>query len=520
MAGQPRMVAGRSLARRQPARRGSRERRVTEPYVCAAAEMVDLVIRRARTARERNRSAGRDEPVPLARCSPPHWCRRPGWRVPWLQRAVGQTDDLTGFALAGNKARKLERLIGAAHAASADTLVTGGGPASNFCAAAAAAARVAGMRCMLVLYGDELHPHPNLAFARWHGADVRFTGDPDRTSVDAALDRVAAEVRSRGGRPYLVPRGGASVDGAAAYVEAGDELARQLDVARARPITMLVAAGPAAPPRPRCGRRRSRRPWRVVAAAVSRPPGETATRVLTLAQGIAERLGLQPANVSDVDVRDARGPGYGIPSEEGEQATQLAAATEGLLLDPVFTAKALGLLLAAQELPGPVVFWHTGGQVAALAHLVRTLPRGDGDMSRVRGPPRKHRRPSWLTPDSRSRSPMPRCCTAGWGSPIWRTCSTCAPARSYPTNRCAPCCALPSSLCGSRRRSSRTIPRSARSTTAANAGSSSCWATTPAGCMRAGPAARPHGSRCGSLCAPKWPNSPRMPPGSLPLSRP
>ena len=71
----------------------------------------------------------------------------------WVKR-----DDLTGFALAGNKARKLERLIGAAHAASADTLVTGGGPASNFCAAAAAAARVAGMGCMLMLYGDELHP--------------------------------------------------------------------------------------------------------------------------------------------------------------------------------------------------------------------------------------------------------------------------------------------------------------------------------------------------------------------------
>ena len=284
----------------------------------------------------------------------------------WLKR-----DDLTGFVVAGNKARKLERLVAAAVAAGADTLVTGGGPASNYCAAAAAAARVAGLRCLLVLYGDPpAAVHANLALAQWHGAEVQFTSDPNRSSVDAALDQVAAETRTSGGRPYVVPRGGASIEGAAAYADAGAELAHQLEAVSVRPETVLVAAGSGGTAAGLVADTAAAdRPWRIVAAAVSRPPQETATRVLQLAQGVAQLLSLRPAATLDVDVQDMRGPGYGIPSDEGEQATRLAAETEGLLLDPVFTAKALALLMTRPELPGPVVFWHTGGQVAALTHV-------------------------------------------------------------------------------------------------------------------------------------------------------
>jgi len=305
--------------------------------------------------------------------------------APRLARALGcaldtelwvKRDDLTGFLLAGNKARQLERLVAAALAVGADTLVTGGGPASNFCAAAAAAARVAGLRCVLVLYGDAgCRAHPNLALARWHRAEVRFTGDADRASVDPVLTQVAGEVRSGGGRPYVVPRGGASVVGAAAYVDAGEELAQQLDVLGVRPATVLVAAGSGGTAAGLVASARAGgRPWRVVAAAVSRSPEETAARVLRLAQEAAEWLGLPSPTAEDIDVRDARGPGYGVPSAEGEQAAQLAATTEGLLLDPVFSAKALGVLLTARDLAPPVVFWHTGGQVAALAHLAAVSP--------------------------------------------------------------------------------------------------------------------------------------------------
>jgi D-cysteine desulfhydrase len=284
----------------------------------------------------------------------------------WVKR-----DDLTGFMLAGNKARPLERLVAQALATGADTLVTGGGPASNYCAAAAAGARLAGLRCVIVLYGEEGAPiHPNLALVRWHGAEVRFTGNPDRSSVDAVLEQVAGQVRARGGRPYVVPRGGATVVGALAYVDAGQELADQLAAVGARPATVLVAAGSGGTAAGLVALAAGgRHPWRVVAAAVSRSPEVTATRVLELARAAAYHRGLHRPADADVDVRDARGPGYGLASAEGERAAELAAATEGLLLDPVFSAKALGTLLADRQLPGPVVFWHTGGHAAALAHL-------------------------------------------------------------------------------------------------------------------------------------------------------
>jgi D-cysteine desulfhydrase len=309
-------------------------------------------------------------------------------QAPRLARAIGcaelwvKRDDLTGFVLAGNKARQLERLVADALAVGADTLVTGGGAGSNYCAGTAAAARVAGLRSVLVLYGDpastterDTHPHPNLALARWHGAEIRFTGVADRASVDPVLDQVAAEVRAGGGRPYLVPRGGASVVGTLAYLDAARELAAQLETVGVRPATVLVAAGSGGTAAGLvAGAAADGNPWHVLAAAVSRPPAETAQRMLRLAELAAERLGLPPATAADIEVTDARGPGYGIPSAAGERAAELAGSTEGLLLDPVFSAKALGVLLDRPAPPGPIVFWHTGGQAAALGHLAAMTP--------------------------------------------------------------------------------------------------------------------------------------------------
>jgi D-cysteine desulfhydrase len=117
------------------------------------------------------------------------------------------------------------------------------------------------------------------------------------------------------------------------------------------------------------------RPVRVAGAAVSRPVEETAARVLHLAGEGAALLGVAAPPASAVEVHDARGPGYGLASPDGERAASLAAAHEGLVLDPVFTAKALGLLpglLAGAG--GPVLFWHTGGVAVALA------PAAGGDL--------------------------------------------------------------------------------------------------------------------------------------------
>lgn len=302
-------------------------------------------------------------------------------RAERLERALGapplyvKRDDLTGFVLAGNKARQLELLVGDALGRGCDTLVTGGGPGSNFCQAASAAARVAGLGCLLVMYGDEpAWPHPNLALARAFGAEVRFTGRPERESVDPALDEAAAKLEADGRRPHLVPRGGATGVGAASYALASDELAAQLAAHGVEPQLVLVASGSGGTQAGLvAGAVAEGHPWRVAGASVSRPVAACAEQVLGLARAAAALLGRPAAEARHVEVWDARGPGYGIPSREGERAARLAAETEGFLLDQVFTAKALALLprLVEGGARGPVVFWHTGGAPGALAHLLQ-----------------------------------------------------------------------------------------------------------------------------------------------------
>ncbi len=302
-----------------------------------------------------------------------------------LERALAsppiyvKRDDLTGFALTGNKARKLEYLIADALAGGCDVLVTGGGPGSNHCRAAAAAARVAGLACSLVMYGREPQPIPvNLGMIRGFGAEVRFTGDPDRGSVDAWLDRTAASLRADGRNPYVVPRGGATPLGAVGYARAVEELGAQLAAAGIEPAVLVVATGS-------CGTQAglvsgvvaAGRAWRVVGASVSRPVEECRRRVLDLSRGCASLLGTAAPEERHVEVVDARGPGYGTPSPEGEEAARLAADTEGLLLDPVFTAKGMAVLvrMAREGLGGPAVFLHTGGVVAAVQRHITSDER-------------------------------------------------------------------------------------------------------------------------------------------------
>ena len=298
--------------------------------------------------------------------------------APRLARALGirslhvKRDDLTGFAVAGNKARKLEFLLGDALERGSDVLLTGGGAGSNFCAAAAAAARVAGLACMLVLYGTEpAGPPPvNLALARAWGARIRFTGPADRSSVDRGLAETAAELRLAGRRVYVVPRGGATALGALGYAHAAAELLRQIGEAGLQAPVVVVATGSGGT---QAGLAAGLRGTgiRVVGASVSRPVVEARTRVASLAAGCAALLGGPAPGDGLVEVADARGPGYGVASEAGARAAHLAAETEGLLLDHVFTAKALGLaetLFRSKE--DAVVFVHTGGIATSLAALV------------------------------------------------------------------------------------------------------------------------------------------------------
>ena len=288
-------------------------------------------------------------------------------------------DDLTGFAFAGNKARPLEFLLADAIAENADTLVTGGAPGSNFCTAAAAAAQRAGMGCELVIAGQPGDLGPNLALARSWGAAVRWTGVPERDSVDTGLPAAAAELGARGRRPYLIPRGGATGRGAVGYALAAVEVREQLAALGAERVVVAAGSGGTLAGLV-AGNVLMGRPFRLIGGSVSRPAEETAGRVRALAQAclvLLARSGLpglpgrdtvsgDDIGLQDVVVADARGPGHGLASPEGTAAAEQAMRTEGLMVDPVYTAKALALVSRHAD-GGDVVFWHTGGQLDVVA---------------------------------------------------------------------------------------------------------------------------------------------------------
>ncbi len=303
--------------------------------------------------------------------------------TPALAEALGlagqlfvKRDDLTGFALAGNKARQLEMLIGEARSCDADVIVTGGSVGSNFVAAAAAAATQAGLRCVLVIAGPPRSraAHPNLAAALTWGAEVRFTGDPHRGSVDALLPAVARELETTGAAVYLVPRGGANATGAVGYRLAADELAEQIDGRFPDPPVVVVATGSGGTQAGLVAGSVARgRPFRVAGASVSRPVDEVTERVLGLAREVAVRCDEPLASASDVYVVDARGPGHALPSAAGVAAAETALRTAGLVLDPVYTAKALAALPGLVG-PAPAVFWYTGGIADAIVQMQEEEP--------------------------------------------------------------------------------------------------------------------------------------------------
>jgi D-cysteine desulfhydrase len=278
----------------------------------------------------------------------------------WLKR-----DDLTGLGLGGNKVRGLEYLLADAQRRGCDTLVTGGGAQSNWAMLAALAARTRGLDTVLVCYGDPVPPTGNMLLADMIGAAIRFTGDPDRASVDRGVDEVAAALEAAGHRAYPLGRGGATGVGALGYVAASLELAVQLRDLDLAPAELWLAVGSCGTMAGlRAGAEWLRLGYELVGVTVSRPVWECAARIDRIADEAADLITGPPAGACPVIVGGFIGPGYGLRSEEGDAAARLVARTEGVFLDPVFAAKAMaGLLAAVKEgtVTGPVVFLVSGG---------------------------------------------------------------------------------------------------------------------------------------------------------------
>ena len=290
--------------------------------------------------------------------------------APRLSRELGarillKRDDLAGVGLGGNKLRGLEYIVADALGQRCDCLVTGGGPQSNWTMLAALACLRHDIEPHVVCYGTSAASEGNMRLHRWLGVDVRFTGVPDRSSVDAGIEATAAELRASGRRPYVTPRGGATALGSLGYVRASIELADQLSGLGEQPSAVWTATGS-------CGTQAglvagaalTGAPHAVVGVTVSRPVAEAAGRVRALAAGAMSLLAAGPPVTPPVVLDGWIGPGYGVPSPEGAAAARLVAASEGVFLDPVFGAKAMAALIArcrAGPVRGPQVFLVSGG---------------------------------------------------------------------------------------------------------------------------------------------------------------
>ena len=276
-------------------------------------------------------------------------------------------DDLTGLAGGGNKARKLDLLCADAIASGADTLVTGGGKQSNHVRMTAAAARVLDLQCTVVLAADTpvepSEPTGNVVLDELFGPEIVWAGPIDYFPLEERIVAEAERLTQEGRRPYTIPLGGASTIGAMAYALAVDELLTQVD-----DVDLVVVAdgsgGTHAGLAAGFGDHR-----RVLGVDVgTRPNLDDAVPALAVA--VARELGRPVPSGPVLIDHDRFGGGYGEPTDSCLEALVLTARLEGIVLDPVYSGKAMAGLIAAvrEDRVDPaaerVVFLHTGGMPA------------------------------------------------------------------------------------------------------------------------------------------------------------
>jgi len=287
-------------------------------------------------------------------------------------RLLVKRDDCTGLALGGNKARKLEHLCAEALAAGCDTLVTGGGAQSNHVRMTVAAANRMGLACHVAVATDPpasagASPGGNLLLDAVLGAGMHFVGPCDYYELEDAIDALGKALVGDGHRPFVMPIGGASVTGVCAYADATDELRAQpggneidwvvvADGSGGTHAGLLAGFGDDV---------------QVLGVDVGTRPDLDDVVPRLAAEGATRTNRNAPPARAHID-HDRFGAGYGVCTDDGLQAIRLAARLEGLVLDPVYTGKAMAGLIAAVRderftSRDTVLFWHTGGAPALFA---------------------------------------------------------------------------------------------------------------------------------------------------------
>jgi D-cysteine desulfhydrase family pyridoxal phosphate-dependent enzyme len=293
-------------------------------------------------------------------------------------RILIKRDDLTTLGLGGNKARKLEYLVADARSRGATTLITTGAVQSNHARMTAAAACVAGMRCVLVLTATSDAPAlaGNLLLDNLYGATIRLVPSVDPMLAvgqdEAVVAEVVAEERAAGRVPYVIPVGGSSGVGVCGYIGGTAELVTQLRDAGIAPSRLYYASGSRGTQAGlTLGAKLCAASYNVYGVAVSAGEPEKIERAKRIANEAAGLLRLPERLDRDDLVTDQKfiGEGYGIPTAEGLEAIGLFARSEAILLDPCYTSKAAAAMIqhirsGAITPDRTVVFLHTGGMPA------------------------------------------------------------------------------------------------------------------------------------------------------------
>jgi D-cysteine desulfhydrase family pyridoxal phosphate-dependent enzyme len=298
-------------------------------------------------------------------------------------RLCVKRDDCTGLAFGGNKARQLERYLGDALSDARDTIVITGAVQSNFVRSAAAAARKLGLECHVQLEDRVPRNDPayrnsgNVLLDRLLGATVHeYPAGEDEAGADRRLAEIAAGLQAAGRRPYVIPLGaGHPPLGALGYVAAAREILTQLAAAETTVDEIVVASGSGNTHAGLLfGLRALGSHVRVAGICVRRDAAAQRPRIGARCSEIAEFLDLEIMVTDDDVVLDDRflSPGYGQMNDATVEAMKTAAHSEGLILDPVYSGKAMaGFLERARTADSgrSLLFLHTGGTPATFAYV-------------------------------------------------------------------------------------------------------------------------------------------------------
>lgn len=298
----------------------------------------------------------------------------------WMKR-----DDQTGLATGGNKTRKLEYLLGDALAQGADTLITGGAAQSNHCRQTAAAAAACGLECHLVLGGSPPEvSNGNLLLDQLLGARIHWAG-PHRKGED--IPRLAEELRANGRTPYEVPYGGSNAVGAMGFCEAARELREQMgehDLDFTHVVFASSSGGTHAGLL--AGMRCHGLMLEPLGVRIDKDENGDEPFVLIverLASTVAASFGLEePFDNGTLGLIEDYAGEYGVVGAGEREAIEMTARTEGVLLDPVYTGRAMAALIDMIRLgrfagDDRILFWHTGGTTALFAYADMLLAGRD-----------------------------------------------------------------------------------------------------------------------------------------------